>query len=208
MPYNIGGQWPIDPKFPVTFEFGASPQWYLDIFKEPHNGIDLGCPVGTPVQATDDGEVLNADYTPDSDGLGVCLIHSWGKSYYWHLSRPSVKYMDKVKKGDTIGISGSTGIATGPHLHFATLLNNPTGENIRHFVNPREVATLQSVEVPEPEPQYKTYWVQKGDNLWKIAVNHYAQGPLWPIIYDANRDIIKDPNLIYPGQKLRIPPKP
>jgi nucleoid-associated protein YgaU len=46
---------------------------------------------------------------------------------------------------------------------------------------------------------------QKGETLWKIAEQYYGDGNLYPKIFDANRDVLKDPNRINIGQKLRIP---
>lgn len=51
------------------------------------------------------------------------------------------------------------------------------------------------------------YEVKAGDSLSKIAKNFYGSGNAWKKIFDANSDILKDPNKIYPGQKLKIPPK-
>jgi nucleoid-associated protein YgaU len=53
----------------------------------------------------------------------------------------------------------------------------------------------------------KTYVVVSGDSLSKIAKREYGNANEWPRIFEANKDILKDPNKIYPGQKLRIPPK-
>jgi nucleoid-associated protein YgaU len=50
-----------------------------------------------------------------------------------------------------------------------------------------------------------TYTVRSGDSLWKIAERHYGDGNKWRKIYEANKDSIKDPDLIYPGQELRLP---
>jgi len=47
--------------------------------------------------------------------------------------------------------------------------------------------------------------VKRGDTLWKIAENYYGDGSLYMKIFEANRDLLKDPNLIQVGQKLRIP---
>lgn len=59
------------------------------------------------------------------------------------------------------------------------------------------------LDIKEEEGEEKTYEVKSGDNLSKIARNY--PGMTWNKIYEANKDIIKDPNIIYPGQKLRIP---
>ena len=53
----------------------------------------------------------------------------------------------------------------------------------------------------------KIYEVKSGDSLSKIAKHEYGDGNAWNKIYEANRDILKDPNKIFPGQKLKIPPK-
>ena len=47
--------------------------------------------------------------------------------------------------------------------------------------------------------------VKKGDNLWKIASKHYGDGSKYPVIFEANKPMLKDPDLIYPGQMLRRP---
>jgi len=54
----------------------------------------------------------------------------------------------------------------------------------------------------------KVYVVVAGDSLSKIAKREYGNANDWPRIFEANKDILKDPNKIFPGQKLRIPPKP
>lgn len=53
----------------------------------------------------------------------------------------------------------------------------------------------------------KIYEVRSGDSLSKIAKAEYGNANDWPRIFEANKDILKDPNKIYPGQKLKIPPK-
>jgi nucleoid-associated protein YgaU len=53
----------------------------------------------------------------------------------------------------------------------------------------------------------KIYEVKSGDSLSKIAKNEYGDANAWKKIFEANTDILKDPNKIYPGQKLKIPPK-
>jgi nucleoid-associated protein YgaU len=61
-----------------------------------------------------------------------------------------------------------------------------------------------TVKVPEPQAVY--YTVQKGDSLSKIAKQHYGNAMKYPVIFEANKPMLKNPDLIYPGQVLRIPP--
>jgi len=87
----------------------------------PHYGVDFAAATGTPVKAVADGTVLRAGWFR-GNGRFVKLRHdSVYESGYAHLSRiPSnIKLGVKVNKGDIIGYVGSTGLATGPHLHFA-----------------------------------------------------------------------------------------
>jgi len=58
---------------------------------------------------------------------------------------------------------------------------------------------------PTPAAQPRTYTVAKGDTLSQIAKQHYGDANTWRRIYDANRDVLKDPDRIFPGQVLKIP---
>ncbi len=61
-------------------------------------------------------------------------------------------------------------------------------------------------EVAEPAPESKYYKVQSGDSLSKIAKEFYGDMSKYPVIFEANQPMLKDPDKIYPGQVLRIPP--
>ena len=61
-----------------------------------------------------------------------------------------------------------------------------------------------TVDAPAAEPRF--YTVVKGDTLWKIAASQYGNGAKYPVIFEANKPMLKDPDKIYPGQNLRIPP--
>ena len=91
--------------------------------RNPHNGEDIGAPVGTDVAATNDGIVrLTVDHI--FSGRGVFVDHGLGfYSMYFHLSEILVKDGDLVKAGQIIGKVGATGRATGPHLHWGVKLN-------------------------------------------------------------------------------------
>ena len=85
-----------------------------------HQGIDLPYPTGTPVAVAFDGKVRISDYVGGYGNL-VVVRHANGlETFYGHLSRRDVQPGDWVSAGDIIGLGGSTGRSTGPHLHFET----------------------------------------------------------------------------------------
>ena len=61
------------------------------------------------------------------------------------------------------------------------------------------------LEAPPPERKVEYYEIQKGDTLWAISSKFLGKGARYKEIFEANREVIKDPDLIYPGQKIRIP---
>ncbi len=88
-----------------------------------HNGLDIGQDQGTPVKATNNGRVLIADYLIET-GNTVVIEHGYGiKSWYYHMESLNTSRGNMVKKGDIIGLVGSTGFSTCPHLHFAISVN-------------------------------------------------------------------------------------
>lgn len=87
--------------------------------REFHPGLDLRADMRTPITATSDGIVERAGY--DSNGIGkvVEVRHNYGFStIYGHLDSISVEEGDVVRQGDALGLSGKTGMITGPHLHY------------------------------------------------------------------------------------------
>lgn len=89
-----------------------------------HYGIDYGVPTGTQVNACAAGKVVLAE-TRVTTGWSVVIEHLPGLySLYYHMSELKVKEGDMVKQGDLIGLSGATGLATGPHLHWEMRLNS------------------------------------------------------------------------------------
>lgn len=90
----------------------------------PHRGVDFAMPVGTPVLAVGDGEVVIAKR---SGAAGNYVVIRHGRQYttrFMHLKKILVKPGQKVKRGDRIALSGNTGRSTGPHLHYEFWLNN------------------------------------------------------------------------------------
>ena len=94
-----------------------------------HNGLDIvaysGSCYGDPIRAAGDGVVTVARYY-DAGGYGkyVVIRHADGtETYYAHMSTVLVNVGDRVQEGDVIGKIGSTGLSTGPHLHFGVMVN-------------------------------------------------------------------------------------
>ena len=113
--------WP-EPKALISQGFGPS-----HLALEPpyagyahfHTGIDLVEPFGSPVFAADDGVVALVGSSSQGYGRYVVIAHSGGlDTLYGHLSTAVVKVGQVVVQGQTIGLEGSTGNSTGPHLHF------------------------------------------------------------------------------------------
>jgi len=85
-----------------------------------HQGVDLPLKTGTPVVAAFDGRVRVSTYNKGYGNLVVIRHENGLETYYGHLSKREVEVGDWVHAGDQIGLGGSTGRSTGPHLHFET----------------------------------------------------------------------------------------
>lgn len=198
-------QKPFNGNYPISFYFGEKPDWYIKKIGYPHNGIDWAMPEGVEILACSDGVITYADNVPDTNGCGVNITHSWGLSQYWHLKEVFVKYGEKVQLGQKIGLSGKTGFATGPHLHFGVKVRGDEPAGMRGWSNPISYLTTAEPVIVPTTPTQKIHIVKPGETLWGIATKYYGKGWLWKTIYNANRDKIKDPNVIRPLQILTIP---
>lgn len=143
--------WPIDRKRLKDNHIGAfNPRRLhpkLGIVR-PHNGIDLGGRIGDPVFATGDATVEKAYPSGYNGGYGrfILLNHKFGyKTRYAHLSQVLVKPGEEVVRGQLIGYMGSTGISTGPHLHYEVIHKGVPVNPVNYFnrdMSPEEYDTL------------------------------------------------------------------
>ncbi len=95
----------------------------------PHNGTDIAAPIGTPIYAADGGIVSRVDYNGLYYQYGRYILIQHANNFttlYAHLSRSAVSDGQIVKRGELIGYVGSTGLSTGPHLHFGLYIT-PAG---------------------------------------------------------------------------------
>jgi murein DD-endopeptidase MepM/ murein hydrolase activator NlpD len=100
-----------------------------------HNGQDFRVPFGTEVYATGDGVVEEAGFSSGGFGNYIVIDHDYGfQSLYGHLSRIKVTKGMNVKRGDLIGISGDTGLSSGPHLHYQ-IEQRGKAVNPSHYLN-------------------------------------------------------------------------
>ncbi len=96
---------------------------------ELHLGLDFPVSFGTPIYASEDAEVMRNSDVGDTYGINVVLKHSKGKWWtrYAHMSRANVSVGQKVKRGQLIGYVGSTGLSSGPHLHYEVMTSMYAG---------------------------------------------------------------------------------
>jgi murein DD-endopeptidase MepM/ murein hydrolase activator NlpD len=118
--------WP-EPHAQISQPFGPSQFWFEPAFggyPHFHTGIDLVEPFGSPVLAADDGVVALVGNSSSGYGNYVVIAHSGGlDTLYGHLATALVKVGQIVSQGQTIGLEGSTGNSTGPHVHFELRIN-------------------------------------------------------------------------------------
>jgi murein DD-endopeptidase MepM/ murein hydrolase activator NlpD len=143
--------------FPISAGFGSIDE----VHKIPHKGVDIAMPLGTELRAIADGIISRVnDEGARSFGKSVRIKLSDGTEViYGHLSKIEIKEHAQVHAGDVIGLSGSTGASTGPHLHLQ--LTSGNGQLI------------------DPSPVVNSSWWQQithgqMPNSWK--------GPLYPMI--------------------------
>ena len=113
--------WP-EPSAQISQSFGPSTYWFeppYGNYPHFHTGIDMVEPFGSPVFAADDGVVALVGSSSSGYGNYVVVAHAGGfDTLYGHLSTALVKVGQSITQGTAVGLEGSTGNSTGPHLHF------------------------------------------------------------------------------------------
>ena len=165
-----------------------------------HQGVDIPLKVGEPVYATFTGKVRMSKYMGAFGNLVVIRHDNGIETFYAHLSKRNVEAGDWVNAGDVIGLGGSTGRSTGPHLHFETRYNGFAFDPqwlidfekgiLRHrlFVLKKKYFNIYSNYEQDFEDEIKNaeddkkedaereamrwYTIKSGDTLGRIAINH------------------------------------
>ena len=119
--------WPM-AHFTITQAFGPSNvvlEPPFGPYKHFHTGIDLAAPLGTPVMAAADGLVVAVGHSSIGYGNYVVIAHGAGiATLYGHLLQTNANVGDRVGRGQLIGLEGSSGLSTGPHVHFELRVND------------------------------------------------------------------------------------
>ena len=211
---------PLKGQMRITSKFG-----YRSRFRRNHYGVDLGLRTGDPVSACFDGKVRIRNYEARGYGHYVVIRHPNGlETVYGHMSKVLVKEGQIVKAGETIGLGGSTGRSTGPHLHLecrfmgialdpATIIDFQHGQPQRDFYTFRHAGgskhlaaksasakkdVRKSGYAAKQKAQNKTYTVRKGDSFARIAKR---LGTTVSHLCTANR--MSPKATIKPGQVLK-----
>ena len=165
-----------------------------------HQGVDLPLKTGDPIYATFTGKVRMSKYFGGFGNLVVIRHENGIETYYGHLSKRYVEAGDWVNAGDVIGLGGSSGRSTGPHLHFETryngfafdpqwLIDFKTGElRQRLFLLKKKYFNIYSNYEQDFEDEMKNheedkaedaereamrwYTIKSGDTLGRIAINN------------------------------------
>jgi len=116
--YDPPSRSPLGADFKITSGFGERFHPIKKVNKF-HKGIDFKAPIGTPVYATADGIILKTESKETGYGNRIIIQHDEQfESHYGQLSEIQVTEGQKVEKGDLIGLVGSSGASTAPHLHY------------------------------------------------------------------------------------------
>ncbi len=159
----------------ISSSFSHSRRHPILKIRRPHHGVDYAAPTGTPVSATADGRVTFSGRKGQYGKL-VILSHRNGlTTYYGHLSRiaSGVRTGHQVKQGDWVGNVGTTGLATGPHLHYEMRQNGRP-------INPAHI----KMEAGQPVP---AALLAAFGNITAAAEREFASGAFHDIAHPESR---------------------
>ena len=140
---------------PFRGDYGISQNFGKTEWSANHTGIDYLCPAGTPILASEAGQVFFAGWKDGGYGYCVFIKHPDGMvTIYEHLLKDiPVRIGQSVQRGQVIGYSGSTGNSTGPHLHFEMRDANGNAVNPLRYLHSVDDSIISGPDIDEPEKQ-------------------------------------------------------
>ena len=196
---------------------GKVNSWYGKRGRRYHKGIDLGFNNGDSINCVFDGVVRYAKYNDGGYGNLVIVRHYNGlETYYAHLKKINVYANQKVKAGDFLGLGGSTGRSTGPHLHFevrfygfaldpSSIIDFKKGELVSEnlFVHKEVfpyIKTYQYVSNSKDVVSSKKYHtIKSGDTLYGLALKYKTS-----LNKICKLNNIKPEKVLQIGEKIRV----
>lgn len=147
---RISSRFNLKRKHPVLNKFRA------------HRGTDYAAPTGTPIKSTGDGKIV---FAGRKGGFGNCVIIQHGSRYqtlYAHLSKfnRSARKGRRIKQGQVIGYVGSTGLATGPHLHFEFRVDGVHRDSLRIKLPKSRSINKDQKEAYQAESERMIEWLE------------------------------------------------
>jgi murein DD-endopeptidase MepM/ murein hydrolase activator NlpD len=119
----------------LTSAFSAMRAHPILHYARPHEGIDVSAPMGTPIEAPAAGRVIGAGWQAGYGNV-VVIDHGFGlETKYAHASRLLVSVGQRVKRGDPVALVGSTGLSTGPHLHYEVHVDGRPVDPLRYVLS-------------------------------------------------------------------------
>ena len=143
---------PLDPTtYRLSSPFGYRVHPVLG-YRKRHTGMDFACPPGNPIYVSGGGVVVKVAHDRGGYGNHVEVDHGFGyKTRYAHMSRIDVKLGQRLERGDCLGLTGRSGLVSGPHLHYEVMYR-------KEYVNP---ALYMDLSIPAED--YKDM-VRKPEN--------------------------------------------
>lgn len=182
---------PFVGNFPVTQKFLAH---NAVLTGGIHKGIDWGVPAGTPILSAQSGIVHSVGNSP-SAGLFVVISSGAFVHRYFHLNSYDVRAGQHVQAGQKIGSSGSTGLSTGPHLHFQVEKNGVLFDPLIFIGLPEKSSTPNNVVAPN----VAVHTIRAGDTFWDLEL---AFGLTHGTLQQLNPGV--DPRNLQIGQNIKI----
>lgn len=133
-------QWPLPGYYKISSYFGMRKHPILN-YNKMHGGIDVGAPSGTLIRAAAAGKVICSSWRSGGSGNTIIIDHGGGiTTLYFHIMNGGllVKEGQQVAAGDVIAKVGSTGLSTGPHLHFEVRKNGARQNPLNYVTNQKK----------------------------------------------------------------------